>query len=80
MPTEHAPPDAVHVDVLIVEDESLVSDYVEDILEGTRFDVVGVADAVPDAVAWPPAPAPGRPGGSHPSRPARRAGGCPPAA
>jgi CheY-like chemotaxis protein len=51
MPTQHSPRDAVHVEVLIVENESLVSDYVEDILEGTRFDVVGVADAVPDAVA-----------------------------
>jgi CheY-like chemotaxis protein len=46
MPTQQGSKDAVHVEVLIVEDESLVSDYVEDILEGTRFDVVGVADAV----------------------------------
>jgi CheY-like chemotaxis protein len=40
-----------HLGVLIVEDESLVSDYVEDILDGTRFHVVGVADGVPDAIA-----------------------------
>jgi DNA-binding response OmpR family regulator len=38
------------IPVLLVEDESLVSDYVEDILEGTRFEVVGVARAASDAV------------------------------
>jgi DNA-binding response OmpR family regulator len=46
-----APEGAPHVDVLIVEDECLIADYLEDILAGTRFDVVGVAEAVPDALA-----------------------------
>jgi CheY-like chemotaxis protein len=51
MPAYRTQQDDTHIDVLIVEDESLVSDYVEDILDGTRFDVVGVAEAVPDALA-----------------------------
>jgi DNA-binding response OmpR family regulator len=39
------------IPVLVIEDESLLSDYVEDILEGTRFDVVGVARVAADALA-----------------------------
>jgi CheY-like chemotaxis protein len=46
-----APEGAPHLDVLIVEDECLTAEYLEEILAGTRFDVVGVADAVPEALA-----------------------------
>jgi len=39
------------VRVLLVEDEPLISDFIEMVLGGTRFEVVGVAETGPRAVA-----------------------------